>query len=163
MPLAQQKARLPITKQKTTILFAVERFRTVVLLGETGSGKSTQVPQMLHHAGWTAKNYQIGVVLPRRVGAVSVASRIAEEMGVQVGDEVGYMIRFDRAVSAKTRITLMTDGMILREMLSDPLLTKYSVILVDDVHRRVLMARGGSVCSKLLLIHILSLYMGKLM
>ena len=85
-----------------------------------------------------------------------IAGKVSHSImpGVQVGDEVGYMIRFDRAVSAKTRITLMTDGMILREMLSDPLLTKYSVILVDDVHRRVLMAQGGSVCSKLLLIHI---------
>eukprot|EP00913_Durusdinium_trenchii_P030895 g28936.t2 len=137
LPVEQQRKRLPIYKHRLAILHAVETHRAVVLCGATGCGKSTQLPQYLDDAGWTAKGYVVCVTLPRRLAAVTVASRVAVEMGAQLGWEVGYRIRFESHVTpGVTRIEFVTEGILLREMLSDPLLTRFSVIVVDEAHER---------------------------
>jgi len=133
----QQRQRLPVFKHRTEILYALETYQTVVLVGETGSGKSTQVPQYLMEAGWAAQGHLIGITQPRRVAVTTVANRIADERGTRLGDEVGYTIRFDdMSDPLRTRLKVMTDGLLIREMMADPLLTRYSVIMLDEVHER---------------------------
>ena len=112
---------------------------TFIFPGETGSGKSTQVPQYLLEAGWAAGNRVIAVTQPRRVSAVTVVTRIAEEKGVSLGKEVGYTIRFEDCSDPNvTRVRFLTDGMIIREMMQDPLLSRYSVVMIDEAHERSL-------------------------
>jgi len=106
-------------------------------VGETGSGKTTQIPQYLHEAGYTAKG-KVACTQPRRVAAMSVAARVSQEMGVKLGHEVGYSIRFEDCTSDKTIIKYMTDGMLLREFLGEPDLASYSVVMVDEAHERTL-------------------------
>uniref|UniRef100_A0A9I9CZL7 RNA helicase n=1 Tax=Cucumis melo TaxID=3656 RepID=A0A9I9CZL7_CUCME len=130
-------AQLPILQFEEKIIETVERNQVVVIIGETGSGKSTQLSQMLYRRGYT-KSGIIGVTQPRRVAAVSVARRVAEELGVQLGEEVGYAIRFEDRTSERTRIKYLTDGVLLRESLSDPELGQYSVIILDEAHERSL-------------------------
>jgi ATP-dependent RNA helicase DDX35 len=105
---------------------------------ETGCGKSTQLPLYLHEAGWTQGERCVVCTQPRRVAATSVATRVAAEFGCTLGEEVGYGVRFDFKCSEKTRIKYYTDGVLLRETMSDPLLSKYSVIIVDEAHVRSL-------------------------
>lgn len=137
LAMDQQRKRLPVFKHRTEILFALETYQTVILVGETGSGKSTQVPQYLLESGWAANGHLIGVTQPRRVAVTTVASRIADERGSRLGDEVGYTIRFDDVSDPlRTRVRVMTDGLLIREMMRDPLLTQYSVIMLDEVHER---------------------------
>ncbi|GAA6074363.1 probable ATP-dependent RNA helicase DHX35, partial [Tachysurus ichikawai] len=95
LSVEKQRQKLPVFKHRNNILYMLESFQTVVILGETGSGKSTQVPQYLLEAGWAAEGKVIGVTQPRRVAATSVAARVAEERGAFLGHEVGYTIRFD--------------------------------------------------------------------
>ncbi|KAG7029250.1 putative pre-mRNA-splicing factor ATP-dependent RNA helicase DEAH4 [Cucurbita argyrosperma subsp. argyrosperma] len=130
-------AQLPILQFEEKIIETVEKNQVVVIIGETGSGKSTQLSQMLHRRGYT-KSGIIGVTQPRRVAAVSVARRVAEELDVQLGEEVGYAIRFEDRTSERTRIKYLTDGVLLRESLSDPELGQYSVIILDEAHERSL-------------------------
>lgn len=106
-------------------------------MGETGSGKTTQIPQYLHEAGYS-KLGKIGCTQPRRVAAMSVSARVADEVGVKLGHEVGYSIRFEDCTSDKTVIKYMTDGMLLREFLGEPDLASYSVMMVDEAHERTL-------------------------
>jgi ATP-dependent RNA helicase DDX35 len=102
-------------------------------------GKTTQIPQYLHEAGWTQGGRVIACTQPRRVAATSIAARVAEEMGVQLGQEVGYSVRFeDMSSSSLTRIKYLTDGMLFRETMMDPLLKRYSVIMIDEAHERSL-------------------------
>jgi len=138
LPLQQQRQILPIYSYRTQILYTLEKYRTLVLIGETGCGKSTQLPLYLHEAGWTAGNRCVVCTQPRRVAATSVASRVAEEFGCPIGSEVGYGVRFDFKCSPHTVIKYYTDGVLLRETMSDPLLSKYSVIIVDEAHVRSL-------------------------
>lgn len=102
----------------------------MIVIGETGSGKTTQITQYLHEKGFS-KYGKIGCTQPRRVAAISVAKRVCEEMGVKLGEEVGYSIRFEDVTSQKTLIKYMTDGMLLREALVDKYLSSYSVIMLD--------------------------------
>ncbi|XP_020595879.1 probable pre-mRNA-splicing factor ATP-dependent RNA helicase DEAH9 isoform X3 [Phalaenopsis equestris] len=135
--LERQRQRLPVFKYRTAILYLVEHHSTVIIVGETGSGKTTQIPQYLKEAGWAEGGRLVACTQPRRLAVQSVASRVAEEMGVKVGEEVGYTIRFeDKTVQGVTKIKFLTDGVLLREMMDDPLLTKYSVIMVDEAHER---------------------------
>ncbi|KAK8537612.1 hypothetical protein V6N12_043765 [Hibiscus sabdariffa] len=113
----------------------VEEYQVLVIVGETGSGKTTQIPQYLHEAGYT-KRGKVGCTQPRRVAAMSVAARVSQEMGVKLGHEVGYSIRFEDCTSEKTVLKYMTDGMLLRELLGEPDLASYSVIMVDEAHER---------------------------
>ena len=110
----------------------------LIVEAETGSGKTTQLPQYLHEAGYTKGGLKVGCTQPRRVAAMSVAARVAEEMGVRLGQEVGYSIRFEDATSDKTVLKYMTDGMLLREFLTDPELSTYSALVIDEAHERTL-------------------------
>ncbi|KAK9476674.1 P-loop containing nucleoside triphosphate hydrolase protein [Lipomyces japonicus] len=136
--MAQSRASLPIYKYRTDLLDAFENFQVLIIVGETGSGKTTQLPQYLHEAGYTKDNKKVGCTQPRRVAAMSVAQRVAEEMGVKLGNEVGYSIRFEDKTSEKTVLKYMTDGMLLREFLTDPELSGYSALMIDEAHERTL-------------------------
>ncbi|PON77899.1 RNA helicase, ATP-dependent DEAH box [Parasponia andersonii] len=135
--MERQKQRLPVYKYRTPILYLVETHATTIIVGETGSGKTTQIPQYLKEAGWADGGRVIACTQPRRLAVQAVSSRVAEEMGVKLGEEVGYTIRFeDLTKDGVTMIKFLTDGVLLREMMDDPLLTKYSVIMVDEAHER---------------------------
>ncbi|XP_045430326.1 probable ATP-dependent RNA helicase DHX35 isoform X3 [Pipistrellus kuhlii] len=139
LSIEQQRQKLPVFKLRNHILYLIENYQTVVIVGETGCGKSTQIPQYLAEAGWTAEGRVVGVTQPRRVAAVTVAGRVADERGAVLGHEVGYCIRFDDCTDPlATRIKFLTDGMLVREMMVDPLLTKYSAIMLDEAHERTL-------------------------
>ena len=115
----------------------METHQVVVIVGETGSGKTTQVVQYLDEAGWTRGGRVVCCALPRRVAVVGAAVRVAEEMGVTCGRECGYSVRFeDRTTAGTTRVRFVTDGLLVREMLRDPLLTRCSVVMVDEAHER---------------------------
>ncbi|CAJ0941179.1 unnamed protein product, partial [Mesorhabditis belari] len=136
MAIRSQRARLPIAKNRNHILYALEKYQTLIVVGETGCGKSTQVPQYLLEAGWCADGRMVGVTQPRRVAAITLAARVAEEVDTLLGQDVGYIVRFDDATDNETKIKYMTDGILLREMFTDPLLSKYSVLMVDEAHER---------------------------
>ncbi|OIW27519.1 P-loop containing nucleoside triphosphate hydrolase protein [Coniochaeta ligniaria NRRL 30616] len=134
--LHKPAALLPIAKHRESLLYLVETYPVTIVVGQTGSGKSTQIPQFLEQAGWCADWKVIAVTQPRRVAATTVAVRVAEEVGCELGKEVGYSIRFEDVTSATTRIKFLTDGLLIREALVDPLLTRYSVVMVDEAHER---------------------------
>ncbi|CAH9112194.1 unnamed protein product [Cuscuta europaea] len=135
--IEKQRQRLPVYKYRTAILYLVETHSTTIIVGETGSGKTTQIPQYLNEAGWAEGGRLIACTQPRRLAVQAVASRVAEEMGVKLGEEVGYTIRFEDVTNTDlTRIKFLTDGVLLREMMDDPLLSKYSVVMVDEAHER---------------------------
>lgn len=134
--LHKPSALLPIAKHRKSLLYLVESHQVTIVVGQTGSGKTTQIPQFLEKAGWCADGKVIAVTQPRRVAATTVAVRVAEETSSELGKEVGYSIRFEDVSSAATRIKFLTDGMLIREALVDPLLSRYSVIMVDEAHER---------------------------
>lgn len=129
---------LPVYAHREEILAAIKEYQVLIIVGETGSGKTTQVPQFLHEAGYTKNGMKVGCTQPRRVAAMSVAARVADEVGCKLGNEVGYTIRFEDKSSEKTVIKYMTDGMLLREFLTDPELSTYSAIMIDEAHERTL-------------------------
>ncbi|ESQ55769.1 hypothetical protein EUTSA_v10024349mg [Eutrema salsugineum] len=133
----EERNMLPIHAYRDELLKLIEENQVLVIVGETGSGKTTQIPQYLREAGYT-KRGKIGCTQPRRIAAMSVASRVAQELGVKLGHEVGYSIRFEDCTSDKTVLKYMTDGMLLRELLIEPKLDSYSVIMVDEAHERTL-------------------------
>ncbi|KAH8144931.1 uncharacterized protein LAJ45_11052 [Morchella importuna] len=134
----ETRKSLPIYEWRQRFLDAVEQYQVLIIVGETGSGKTTQLPQYLHEAGYTKGGLKVGCTQPRRVAAMSVAARVAEEMGVKVGNEVGYSIRFEDSTSDKTVLKYMTDGMLLREFLTEPDLGGYSALMIDEAHERTL-------------------------
>ncbi|RCV17890.1 hypothetical protein SETIT_3G256300v2, partial [Setaria italica] len=136
MELQDQRKTLPVYKFKDELLKAIADHQIIIVVGETGSGKTTQIPQYLHEAGYTANGRKIACTQPRRVAAMSVAARVAQEMGVKLGHEVGYSIRFEDCTSEKTVVKYMTDGMLLREFLGEPDLGSYGVVIVDEAHER---------------------------
>ncbi|KAI8068866.1 P-loop containing nucleoside triphosphate hydrolase protein [Thamnidium elegans] len=138
LTLQQQRERLPVFKLRRELLYVIEKYQTTIVVGQTGCGKTTQIPQYLMEAGWAANGKQIACTQPRRIAATSVAQRVSEEMNCPLGSEVGYLIRFDDQTSDRTKIKYMTDGMLFRETMIDPLLTKYSVIMIDEAHERSL-------------------------
>ncbi|EEP75873.1 ATP-dependent RNA helicase DHX8 [Uncinocarpus reesii 1704] len=137
MTIKQQRESLPVYKFRKQLLEAVEKNQLLVVVGDTGSGKTTQLTQYLAEAGF-ANNGIIGCTQPRRVAAVSVAKRVAEEVGCRLGQEVGYTIRFEDCTSPETKIKYMTDGILQREILLDPDLKKYSVVMLDEAHERTI-------------------------
>ncbi|KAI8323975.1 P-loop containing nucleoside triphosphate hydrolase protein [Martensiomyces pterosporus] len=139
--IMEQRIKLPVYAEEQQIMEAITENPVVVLSGETGSGKTTQVPQFLFEAGYGDPNSPnpgiIGITQPRRVAAISMAHRVAEELG-DYGSTVAHQVRFDTTVSDKTRVKFMTEGVLLRELANDLLLTKYSVIITDEAHERSL-------------------------
>jgi pre-mRNA-splicing factor ATP-dependent RNA helicase DHX15/PRP43 len=124
---------LPAWEAKQELFDLIDKNQVIILKGETGSGKTTQIPQFL-----LEKYKSIAVTQPRRVAAMSVARRVAEEMDVRLGDEVGYSIRFEDLYSQKTLIKYLTDGMLLKESMNDKDLNKYDLIILDECHERTL-------------------------
>lgn len=135
--IKEQRASLPIFIFRDKLIEAIQSHQILVVVGETGSGKTTQMPQYFAEAGLSAAG-KIGCTQPRRVAAMSVAKRVAEEVGCRMGDEVGYSVRFEDCTSPETRIKFMTDGMLLRECLVDPMLSSYAVIMLDEAHERTI-------------------------
>ena len=137
MSIKQQRESLPVFKFRKQLLDAVRDNQLMIVVGDTGSGKTTQLTQYLAEGGY-ANNGIIGCTQPRRVAAMSVAKRVAEEVGCRLGGEVGYTIRFEDCTSPETKVKYMTDGMLQREVLLDPDLKKYSVIMLDEAHERTI-------------------------
>ncbi|XP_047080870.1 pre-mRNA-splicing factor ATP-dependent RNA helicase DEAH7-like [Lolium rigidum] len=135
--LSEQRQYLPIYAARDDLLEVVRENQVVVVIGETGSGKTTQLTQYLHEDGYTRTGL-VGCTQPRRVAAMSVARRVSEEMGTALGDEVGYAIRFEDVTCPNTKIKYMTDGVLLRETLKDADLDRYRVIIMDEAHERSL-------------------------
>jgi len=132
-----QRESLPIFRLKSQLLNAMTTHQILVVVGETGSGKTTQMTQYMHELGFTKRGI-VGCTQPRRVAAVSVAKRVAEEFGARLGEEVGYSIRFDQCTSQDTVIKYMTDGMLMREYLADHTLSRYSALMLDEAHERTI-------------------------
>ena len=138
LSIKEIRESLPIYSYRQQLLDALEQFQTLIIVGETGSGKTTQIPQYLYEAGYTKGGKKIGCTQPRRVAAMSVATRVAEEMGTKLGFQVGYSIRFEDCTCEKTVIKYMTDGMLLREFLTEPDLAGYQCLIIDEAHERTL-------------------------
>ncbi|KAL2323731.1 hypothetical protein Fmac_028110 [Flemingia macrophylla] len=141
--ILEKRKTLPVWHQKDEFLQALKDNQTLILVGETGSGKTTQIPQFVLEAvdietPDKRRKMMIACTQPRRVAAMSVSRRVAEEMDVNIGEEVGYSIRFEDCSSARTVLKYLTDGMLLREAMTDPLLERYKVIVLDEAHERTL-------------------------
>lgn len=150
LSMEETRKSLPVYKYRDEFIAAVKEHQTLVLLGDTGSGKTTQLPQYLHEEGFSTRG-KIACTQPRRVAAMSVAKRVSEEMGTKCGDEVGYSIRFEDNTSDKTLIQYMTDGFLLRLLMTDPSLEAFSVVILDEAHERtvhtdILMALLKDLC-----------------
>ncbi|MHC6176286.1 ATP-dependent RNA helicase HrpA [Glutamicibacter sp. X7] len=128
---------LPVSARRDDIIDAISKHQVVIIAGETGSGKTTQLPKMLLELG-LARHGMIGHTQPRRLAARTVAERIAEELGTKIGDEVGFHVRFTGEVSRNTKLKVMTDGILLAEIQRDKLLKRYSAIIIDEAHERSL-------------------------
>ncbi|PCJ52159.1 MAG: ATP-dependent RNA helicase HrpA [Planctomycetota bacterium] len=126
---------LPVVNRKDDILSAIKKYQVVVICGDTGSGKTTQLPKMCLELGYGIKG-RIGCTQPRRIAAVSVSDRVASEMKVALGNEIGYEVRFDKKTNENTYIKFMTDGILLAETQSDRNLLQYDVLIIDEAHER---------------------------
>ncbi len=135
--IQEQREYLPAFAVRQELLQVVRDNQVVIIVGETGSGKTTQLTQYLHEDGYSTYG-MIGCTQPRRVAAMSVAKRVSEEVGCKLGSTVGYAIRFEDVTSSETVIKYMTDGVLLRESLRDPDIEHYSVIIMDEAHERSL-------------------------
>ena len=136
LPLTSQRQKLPIFNYRNHFLHLVDQNSVTIVVGETGSGKSTQIPQYLAEANWAGGNKIVAVTQPRRSAVVTIATRVADEMSTHIGSEVGYNIRFESTQSSGSKILFYTDGALLKEIMTDPLLSRFSVIVVDEVHER---------------------------
>ncbi|XP_022991494.1 probable pre-mRNA-splicing factor ATP-dependent RNA helicase DEAH2 isoform X3 [Cucurbita maxima] len=141
--ILEKRKTLPVWHQKEEFFQALKSSQTLILVGETGSGKTTQIPQFVLEAvdldsPDKRKKMMVACTQPRRVAAMSVSRRVAEEMDVTIGEEVGYSIRFEDCSSARTVLKYLTDGMLLREAMTDPLLERYKLIILDEAHERTL-------------------------
>eukprot|EP00300_Choanocystis_sp_HF-7_P027068 c32131_g1_i1.p1 GENE.c32131_g1_i1~~c32131_g1_i1.p1 ORF type:complete len:704 (+),score=174.64 c32131_g1_i1:33-2144(+) len=137
--LASRK-QLPVYEFKDQFMVNIRKHNTMILVGETGSGKTTQIPQFAVESGVSGVPHKriVACTQPRRVAAMSVAKRVSEEMDVMLGEQVGYSIRFEECSGPKTFLKYMTDGMLLREAMADPKLDAYGVIILDEAHERTL-------------------------
>ncbi|XP_057461495.1 ATP-dependent RNA helicase DEAH13-like [Actinidia eriantha] len=141
--IENKRKDLPIVMMEQEIMEAIKENITVIICGETGCGKTTQVPQFLYEAGFgsdqsSVRRGIIGVTQPRRVAVLATAKRVAFELGFRLGKEVGFQVRHDRRIGDSCSIKFMTDGILLREVQSDFLLKKYSIIILDEAHERSL-------------------------
>ena len=143
--ILKARRRLPVYEHQAAFVSLLAQHQCIVLVGETGSGKTTQIPSFMLEAGVGGSGRgAIACTQPRRVAAMSVARRVAEEMDVTLGAQVGYAIRFEDCTSQHTLLKYMTDGVLLREAMADPTLRRYSAVVIDEAHER-------TVCTDLLL------------
>ncbi|XP_029296342.1 putative ATP-dependent RNA helicase DHX37 [Cottoperca gobio] len=133
--IQEARLKLPVLAEEQVIMEAVRENPCIVICGETGSGKTTQVPQFLYEAGYGSGRGIIGITEPRRVAAVSMSHRVAKEMNLSTR-VVSYQIRYEGNVTSDTKIKFMTDGVLLKEIQKDFLLQRYSVIIIDEAHER---------------------------
>jgi pre-mRNA-splicing factor ATP-dependent RNA helicase DHX15/PRP43 len=136
--LFRKRIALPVWEYQDKFLELLSKHQCICLVGETGSGKTTQIPQWCVDFARKMGKKSVACTQPRRVAAMSVAQRVSEEMDVSLGQEVGYSIRFEDCSGPKTLLKYMTDGMLLREGMSEPMLDNYQVILLDEAHERTL-------------------------
>ncbi|XP_026564483.1 ATP-dependent RNA helicase DHX33 [Pseudonaja textilis] len=132
-----QRRSLPIFQARGTLLGQLRTLDCAILIGETGSGKTTQIPQYLYE-GEIGRQGIVAVTQPRRVAAISLATRVSDEKKNELGKLVGYTVRFEDLTSDETKIKFLTDGMLLREAIGDPLMHKYSVVILDEAHERTI-------------------------
>ena len=137
LSIQEQRRRLPVYAMRDVLIKAIRENSILIIVGETGSGKTTQLTQYIVEAGINGHK-MVGCTQPRRVAATSVAARVAVEFGCKLGEEVGFSVRFMDRTSSRTIIKYMTDGMLMREYLADPDLSRYSVIILDEAHERSL-------------------------
>ncbi|CAF1182154.1 unnamed protein product [Didymodactylos carnosus] len=137
MTIMEERGSLPIYRLKEQLLKAVQDNQVLIVIGETGSGKTTQITQYLAEVGYTSSG-KIACTQPRRVAAMSVAKRVAKDYGCRLEQEVGYTIRFEDYTSPETKIKYTTDGMILREYLIDPDMNQYSIVMLDETQERTI-------------------------
>ena len=126
---------LPVKLFEGKVIDAYRKYQTLIIVGETGSGKSTQVPQIIYNQN---PSQTIAITQPRRVAAISLAQRVTLEMSTKLGEIVGYAVRFEEKTSSKTKVKFLTDGLLLKELVSDPFLKRYSTIILDEAHERTL-------------------------
>ncbi|XP_072983257.1 ATP-dependent RNA helicase DEAH13 isoform X1 [Typha latifolia] len=141
--IEEKRKDLPIVMMEQEIMEAINEHSIVILCGETGCGKTTQVPQFLYEAGFGSSDHFdrkgiIGVTQPRRVAVLATAKRVSFELGLRLGKEVGFQVRHDKMIGQSCSIKFMTDGILLREVQSDFLLKRYSVVILDEAHERSL-------------------------
>ena len=136
--ILKQRQNLPVWEQRDAFFELIRKNQTIVLVGETGSGKTTQIPNFMVEVGVQRGKRMVACTQPRRVAAMSVSKRVSEEMDVELGEEVGYSIRFEDMTGTKTILKYMTDGMLLREAMADPLLERYQAVILDEAHERTL-------------------------
>lgn len=136
--ILETRMKLPVYERKDEIIEAVRNSKVTIIEGSTGSGKTTQIPRFLLEANIIDPSQKIVCTQPRRVAAINVASRVADEMDIELGAEVGYCVRFDAKETSKTRLTYMTDGLLMREFVIDPNVTKYGIIIIDEAHERTI-------------------------
>src|SRR3954469_14630616 len=137
VPVVRYPPELPVSQARDELMAAIRDHQVVIVAGETGSGKTTQLPKMCLELGRGIKG-TIGHTQPRRIAARTVAERIADELDTQVGQAVGYAVRFTDEVGPTTLVKLMTDGILLAEIQRDRMLTRYDTIIVDEAHERSL-------------------------
>lgn len=139
LSILEQRRKLPIFANRNKLLDLISKHNTLIVLGETGSGKTTQLPQYLLSARMQ-KECKIAVTQPRRVAAISVAMRVAQEIGdgYDVGHTIGYAVRFEDCTSKSTKVKYLTDGMLLRESIYDKLLMDYNIVILDEAHERTI-------------------------
>ncbi|XP_038640240.1 ATP-dependent RNA helicase DHX33 isoform X2 [Scyliorhinus canicula] len=131
----QRRRQLPISRARGKLISQLWKLETAILIGETGSGKTTQIPQYLYEAG-IGRQGIIAITQPRRMAAISLATRVAEEKKSELGKLIGYTVRFEDVTSDGSKIKFLTDGMLLREAIRDPLLRRYTVVILDEAHER---------------------------
>jgi ATP-dependent helicase HrpA len=131
-------AELPVCALRADIIAALDKHQVVIVSGDTGSGKTTQLPKMALELGRGGKGKRIVCTQPRRLAAVTMAERVAAELNGEIGNLVGYRHRFARRIGAETRIEFATDGILLAETRNDPLLRAYDTVIVDEAHERSL-------------------------
>ena len=127
--ILEGRKKLPVWEQRNEFFEVIRKNQTIVLVGETGSGKTTQIPSFMLETGLARGKRMVACTQPRRVAAMSVSKRVSEEMDVELGEEVGYTIRFEDVTGPKTVLKYMTDGMLLREAMADPMLDRYAALV----------------------------------
>ena len=134
--ILENRKKLPVYLYKEQIIACIKENPITIIEGHTGSGKTTQIPQFLLESGLCPSNQQIVCTQPRRLAAITVSSRVCEELDIQMGTEVGYAVRFDQKTTTNTKLIYMTDGLLIREFINDPLIKKYGIVIIDEAHER---------------------------